>query len=66
MVHKQGWFEVIPGKSVVAFWREEEDEVPSAKCFGYVRLSSPERLRVLNAARIAVGDLVPTYLISCN
>ena len=29
--HKQGWFEVIAGKSVVAFRRDEEGEVPSAK-----------------------------------
>ena len=35
--HKQGWFEMIAGKSVVAFRREDEDEVPSAKCFGYVQ-----------------------------
>ena len=35
--HKQGWFEVIAGKSVVAFRREDEEEVPSAKCFGYVQ-----------------------------
>ena len=35
--HKQGWFEVIAGKSVVAFQRDEEGEVPSAKCFGFVQ-----------------------------
>jgi hypothetical protein len=35
--HKQGWFEVIAGKSVVAFRRDEEGEVPSAKCFGFVK-----------------------------
>ena len=35
--HKQGWFEVIAGKSVVAFRREEAGEVPSAKCFGFVQ-----------------------------
>jgi hypothetical protein len=35
--HKQGWFEVIAGKSVVAFRREEDGEVPSAKCFGFVQ-----------------------------
>ncbi len=35
--HKQGWFEVIAGKSVVAFRRNEEDEIPSAKCFGFVQ-----------------------------
>ena len=35
--HKQGFFEVIAGKSVVAFQRAEEGEVPSAKCFGFVQ-----------------------------
>lgn len=35
--HKQGWFEVIAGKSVVAFRRDEESEMPSAKCFGFVQ-----------------------------
>ena len=36
--HKQGWFEVIAGKSVVAFRREEGAEVPPAKCFGLVQI----------------------------
>jgi hypothetical protein len=31
------WFEVIAGKSVVAFRRDDEGEVPSAKCFGFVQ-----------------------------
>jgi hypothetical protein len=35
--HKEGFFEVIAGRSVVAFRRTGEDEVPSAKCFGYVQ-----------------------------
>ena len=35
--HKQGCFEVIAGKSVVAFRREDETETPSAKCFGFVQ-----------------------------
>jgi len=35
--HKQGWFEVIAGKSVVAFRREDQDEAPSSKCFGFVQ-----------------------------
>ena len=35
--HKEGWFEVIAGKSVVVFRREENDETPSAKCFGFVQ-----------------------------
>ena len=42
--HKQGWFEVIAGKSVVAFRRDDEGEVPSAKCFGFVRLESLKHL----------------------
>jgi hypothetical protein len=35
--HKQGWFEVIAGKSVVAFRRNKDDEIPSVKCFGFVQ-----------------------------
>ena len=35
--HKEGFFEVIAGRSVVAFRREANDEVPEAKCFGYVQ-----------------------------
>jgi hypothetical protein len=35
--HMQGWFEVIAGRSVVAFRRLENDEVPPAKCFGFVQ-----------------------------
>ena len=35
--HKQGNFEVIAGRSVVAFRREEGDSVPSPKCFGFVQ-----------------------------
>lgn len=35
--HKEGAFEVIAGRSVVAFRRAAEDEVPEAKCFGYVQ-----------------------------
>ena len=35
--HKQGWFEVIAGKSVVAFQRKDAGEEPSAKCFGFVQ-----------------------------
>ena len=35
--HKQGCFEVIAGRSVVAFRRAEGDPVPPAKCFGFVQ-----------------------------
>jgi hypothetical protein len=34
--HPQGWFAVIAGKSVVACRRDEEGQVPSANCFGFV------------------------------
>lgn len=35
--HKEGCFEVIAGRSVVAFRRAEGQEVPPAKCFGFVQ-----------------------------
>ena len=35
--HKEGFFEVIAGRSVVAFRRAADEEVPEAKCFGYVQ-----------------------------
>ena len=35
--HKEGFFEVIAGRSVVAFRRAADDEVPASKCFGYVQ-----------------------------
>jgi len=30
--HQEGWFEVIAGRSVVAFRRAEGEEVPPTKC----------------------------------
>jgi hypothetical protein len=35
--HKAGFFEVIAGKSIVAFRRNEAQDVPSAKRFGFVQ-----------------------------
>ena len=35
--HKEGCFEVIAGRSVVAFRRSEEDAIPPPKCFGFVQ-----------------------------
>jgi hypothetical protein len=35
--HKEGCFEVIAGRSVVAFRRADKDAVPSPKCFGFVQ-----------------------------
>ena len=35
--HKEGFFEVIAGRSVVAFRLAADNEVPESKCFGYVQ-----------------------------
>jgi hypothetical protein len=40
--HKEGFFEVIAGRSVVAFRRREEDAVPPPKCFGFVQTYDPK------------------------
>ena len=34
---KQGFFEVIAGRSVVAFRRREEEAIPPSKCFAFVQ-----------------------------
>lgn len=34
---KQGWFEVIAGKSILAFRRDDEHSTPSSKCFAFVQ-----------------------------
>ena len=34
---KKGHFEVIVGKSILAFRRNDEDDLPSSKCFGFVQ-----------------------------
>ena len=44
--HKQGWLEVIAGRSVVAFRRYDESEVPSAKCFGVQTYDEKPRRRL--------------------
>lgn len=35
--HKDGFFEVIAGKSVLAFRRDDPEDRPSAKCFSFVQ-----------------------------
>ena len=45
--HKEGCFEVIAGRSVVAFRRREEDAVPPPKCFGFVQTYDPKPRRRL-------------------
>ena len=34
---KKGHFEVIVGKSILAFRRADEEDIPSSKCFGFVQ-----------------------------
>ena len=34
---EQGWFEVIAGKSILAFRRDDEPSAPSSKCFAFVQ-----------------------------
>lgn len=34
---EQGWFEVIAGKSILAFKRDDESSAPSSKCFAFVQ-----------------------------
>jgi hypothetical protein len=41
--HKQGWFEVIAGKSVVAFRRDDEGEVPSRSVSGSFKPTTRNR-----------------------
>lgn len=45
--HKEGFFEVIAGRSVVAFRRREEDGGPPPKCFGFVQTYDPKPRRRL-------------------
>jgi hypothetical protein len=45
--HKEGFFEVIAGRSVVAFRRREEDALPPSKCFGFVQTYDPKPRRRL-------------------
>jgi hypothetical protein len=44
---KKRQFEVIVGKSILAFTREEEEDVPSSKCFGFVQTVDPKPKRRL-------------------
>jgi hypothetical protein len=45
---KQGWFEVIAGKSVLAFTRGEESQAPvSSKCFAFVQTFDQKLKRCL-------------------
>jgi hypothetical protein len=45
--YKEGFFEVIAGRSVVAFRRQEEDAVRPPKCFGFVQTYDPKPRRRL-------------------
>ena len=54
--HKEGFFEVIAGRSVVAFRRREGDAVPPPKCFGFVQTYDPKPRRRLMGADEVAGD----------
>jgi len=45
--NKEGWFEVITGKSKLTFKRDALDCVPSVKCFGFVQTVDPKPKRRL-------------------
>jgi hypothetical protein len=44
---KKRQFEVIVGKSILAFKREDKEDVPSSKCFGFVQTVDPKPKRRL-------------------
>ena len=44
---KKRQFEVIVGKSILAFTREDEEDIPSSKCFGFVQTFDPKPKRRL-------------------
>ena len=44
---KKRQFEVIVGKSILAFTREDEEDVPSSRCFGFVQTVDPKPKRRL-------------------
>ena len=53
---KQGWFEVIAGKSLLAFTRGEESERPvSSKCFAFVQTYDQKPKRRLFEVRQSQG-----------
>jgi hypothetical protein len=55
IAHKQGWFEVIAGKSTVAFRREEDAKVADA----FILLGLGLRCRTLSACRLGRSSTVP-------
>ena len=53
--HQEGWFEVIAGRSVVAFRRAEGKEVPPTKWFGFVQTYDQKPRRRLWELRNSQG-----------
>jgi hypothetical protein len=57
---KQRQFEVIVGKSILAFKREDEEDIPSSKCFGFVQTcdQKPKRrlFEVLNSQGLQMNQ----------
>ena len=52
---EQGWFEVIAGKSILAFRRGEAQPAPSIKCFSFVRTYDEKPKRRLHEHLQAQG-----------
>jgi hypothetical protein len=49
---KKNHFEVIEGKSILAFRREDEEDIPSSKCFGFVQtLDTKPKRRLFEVLR---------------
>lgn len=54
--HKEGFFEVISGRSVVEFRCRQEGAVPPSKCFGFVQTYDPKPRQRLWELRKPQGD----------
>jgi hypothetical protein len=66
--HQQGWFEGIAGKSVVAFRRDDEGEIASAKVFGLVQTHDEKprrRLGELMKSREPAGGVAVGWRREC-
>jgi len=56
---EQGWFEVIAGKSILAFRRDDEHAGPSSKCFAFVQTYDEKPKRRLFELLQSQGLLAP-------
>jgi hypothetical protein len=62
---KKSHFEVIVGKSILAFRRADEADSPSSKCFGFVQtLDTKPKRRLFEVLQIARASAEPTDHLS--